>query len=118
MIVIFDVWAGLCNQMMDINNGIAFCLNHNYKFTFRNAAFRDETNISCHYSVPFETLFDTSFLRNYEKLYVEYNTLHVTEDNTYNFNSVQAYFLFKDKDFFEILKNIKQPYLIFKQPFP
>ena len=40
MFLIFDTYAGLCNQMYDINAAINFCMINNIEFTFRYAALR------------------------------------------------------------------------------
>jgi hypothetical protein len=99
MIIIFDTYSGLCNQFYDINYGIKFCLNNNIKFTFRNANFRND-NLTSWFKVPFNALFDTKFLNDYE-LYIDYNKIDSNENNTFNFDGnirCIEIFNFKDKD--------------------
>ena len=52
MIVIFDTFGGLCNQMYDIQCGINFCIYNNIKFSFRYCSFRN-TNLTSWYNEKF-----------------------------------------------------------------
>ena len=70
MILVFDTNSGLCNQFYDIFNGINFCLKNNIHFTFRYCSFRND-NLTSWVEKPFEKLFDTTFLNNYD-LYINY----------------------------------------------
>jgi len=57
MILIFDTFSGLCNQMYDIFYGINFCIINNINFTFRYCSFR-EKNLVDWYNEKFEKLFN------------------------------------------------------------
>ena len=46
MILIFDTYSGLCNQMYDIFSAINFCHIHNIYFTFRYANFRNNNLVT------------------------------------------------------------------------
>ena len=113
MILIFDTFGGLCNQFYDIYCGINFCIINNIKFSFRYCSFRDNTLINW-YNEPFDKLFDMSFLEKYKHLYVNYDILNLTNENTFNFNSAVAYTIFTDNFLIEIM-NIDKEYIILKQ---
>jgi len=87
VVLIFDTFSGLCNQMYDITNGINFCLKHNIFFTFRYCSFRND-DLTSWTKKPFEELFDVQFLNKYP-LYKNYNTMKddVTPENCENFDS-------------------------------
>ena len=89
IILIFDTYGGLCNQMYDIINGINFCLKYNIQFTFRHCAFRND-NLTSWTKRPFEQLFDISMMDEY-KLYINYHTIkdNITNDNCHNLNGDQ-----------------------------
>jgi len=107
-IFIFDVFCGLCNQMLDIHLGINYCLKNNIRFTFRYASFRKD-DLTTFYNVNFEDLFDKSFLNQFD-LYVDINTLDLNAQNTYNYNSVlHAPHMLKYN--IKYLQYIKQPYI-------
>jgi hypothetical protein len=115
MIVIFDTFAGLCNQFFDIYCGINFCIINNIKFTFRYCSFRIPDNLNGWYNSDFNSLFDLSTIfKQYEHLYVDFSTLNLTSDNTYNFESLCAIQLFSNNYVNEI-KNISKEYIILKQ---
>jgi hypothetical protein len=113
-IIIFDTYHGLCNQMADINSGINFCIIHNIKFSFRFCSFRNNNNLTVFYNEKFENLFDISFLEKYNNLYVNYDTLNLNHENTYNFNGLKATQLFTHNYLNEII-NIKKEFIVFKQ---
>jgi hypothetical protein len=113
MILVFDTYSGLCNQFYDINCGVNFCIINNLKFTFRFSSFR-EKNLTNWYNTKFENLFDTTFLEKYKHLYIEFNKLQLTNENTYNFNGLRAIELFTDNYLNEIL-NIKKQFIVLKQ---
>lgn len=83
-ILIFDTYCGLCNQIYDIQYGINFCLKYGIKFSFRYASFRNNDLVSW-YNVKFEEIFNPSFLKQFD-LYIDYETLNLTKENTYNFD--------------------------------
>jgi hypothetical protein len=116
MIIIFDTNAGLCNQFYDIFNGINFCLTNNIPFTFRYCSFRND-NLTSWVEKPFEKLFDTNFLNNYD-LYINFNDINdkITKDNCYNFNDqLLAYVVFKDNDILDQLIKLNKDYVVLKQ---
>jgi hypothetical protein len=116
MILIFDTYAGLCNQFYDIQCGINFCLVYNIKFTFRFASFRKDDLISW-YNVPFQDLFDTSFLKKYN-LYIDYSNLHLklNDKNTFNLNETICcnQFLSRENILEQLLK-MNKSFIILKQ---
>jgi hypothetical protein len=115
MIIIFDTHAGLCNQFYDINLGINFCLINNIPFSFRYCSFRNKDLVSW-YNVDFKSLFDTSFLKKFEGLYIDIDTLYLTKDNTYNFDGILCDYLFTHNDL-EKIKLIPKDYVILKNFF-
>ena len=94
-LLIFDSYAGLCNQMYDIHCAVNFCNMHNLRFTFRYASLRNPNNLSMWYNIDFNQLFDDQFLLS-NPLFVEYNTLECNSENTFNYyNSDIAIDVFK-----------------------
>jgi len=86
MILIFDTFGGLCNQIWSINCGINFCLINNIKFSFRYCSFRNNNLVSW-YNEPFEKLFCIDFLNKYQYLYIPIGDIILTKDNTYNYEN-------------------------------
>ena len=116
MILIFDTYAGLCNQFYDIQCAINFCLIHNIEFSFRYASFRNNDLISW-YNVPFHELFDTSFLKKYD-LYIDYNQLYLklNHENTFNnHNTVCCNKFLSREKILEQLLQINKSCIILKQ---
>jgi hypothetical protein len=116
MILIFDTYAGLCNQFYDIQCAINFCLIHNIEFSFRYASFRNNDLISW-YNVPFHELFDTSFLKKYD-LYIDYNQLYLklNYENTFNFHDTVCCNRFLSREnILEQLLKINKSCIILKQ---
>jgi hypothetical protein len=116
MILIFDTFSGLCNQFYDINCGINFCLINNIKFSFRYCSFR-ENNLVNWYNQPFEKLFNLENLKknfSFSNLYVDYETLCLTNENTYNLIGEVAIKLFTDNFLDEII-NINKEFIVLKQ---
>lgn len=110
-ILIFDTFFGLCNQIYDIHYGINFCLKNKIKFTFRYSNFRKD-DLTTFYDVKFDELFDTDFLKKI-KLYVDFNTLDLTEENTYNLTTnIHAPKMLKNN--IKYLNYIKEPYIVLK----
>lgn len=117
MILIFDTFGGLCNQMYDIHCGINFCIHNNIKFSFRYCSFRRDYNLADFYNEKFEKLFDISNLINLENiknLYINYDILNLTDENTYNLSGERAINLFTDNFKNEIF-NINKEFIILKQ---
>jgi hypothetical protein len=119
MILIFDIYGGLCNQFLDIHYCINFCLNYNIYFTFRYCAFRNDDLISWT-DTPFEELFDLGFLNKYE-LYINYYSIKdkLTTENCYNLNDkIFAYatkFNTTNNNAFEQLIDLNKDYVVLKQ---
>lgn len=112
MIIIFDTCGGLCNQMFDINCGINFCIINNIEFSFRYCSFRYQ--LTNWVDEPFENLFDNKFLEKYNKLYIEYKNLNLSEKNTYNLNGISSVILFTD-DYLNEINNIDKEFIVLKQ---
>ena len=83
MIIIFDIYNGLCNQILEINCCINFCITNNIQFTFRNASFRKEDLVTF-FDVDFYNLFQLDFEH---PLFVKLSDCNYNENNTYNFAS-------------------------------
>lgn len=116
MIIIFDTCCGLCNQFYDIISGVNFCLINNIKFSFRYCSFR-ENNLVNWYDQPFEKLFNLENLKNiinYSNLYVDYESLQLTNENTYNLIGETAINLLTD-NFLDEIMNINKEFIILKQ---
>ena len=80
MILIFDTYGGLCNQMYDIHYSINFCIIHQIYFTFRYASYRNKENLSQWKNVEFSELFDDSFIET--SFYIRFHTLSLNEDDS------------------------------------
>lgn len=116
MIIVFDTFSGLCNQFYDINCGINFCLIHNIQFSFRYCSFREDDLISW-YNQKFDTLFNIENLKNavnYTNLYVDYESLQLTDENTFNINGKRSVELFTD-NFLDEIMNIDKEFIVLKQ---
>ena len=112
-IVIIDTYSGLCNQFYDINCGINFCIINNIKFSFRYCSFRNP-NLMSWYNAEFNKLFDTSLLKKYENLYVEFENIHLTDENTYNLKGDYANILFTS-DYLNEIVSIPKDYVVLNQ---
>jgi len=112
-IVIIDTYSGLCNQFYDITCGVNFCITNNIKFSFRYCSFRNPNLVSWKNS-DFNKLFDTSLFKKYEDLYVDFENIHLTNENTYNFNGALATRLFTS-DYLNEIISIPNDYVVLKQ---
>lgn len=122
MILIFDTWNGLCNQILDIQCSIHFALKYNYSFTFRNCCFRKE-DLKTFYPQKFEKLFDIQpFLKfpNYVKF--QNIEMNINDTNTYNKEGLRIFSFVKNEDELQkhihIQENKKFQYFIITQMFP
>ena len=117
MIIVFDTYAGLCNQMFDIISAIKLMKEYSIPISFRYASFR-EKNLIRFYPVPFQKLFNEQpFLK--EKNYVPFHSIEkdIKKDNTYNWNGKRCIEIWgrKPEFFSSILKKIPKKYIILKQ---
>jgi hypothetical protein len=116
MILIFDTFSGLCNQFYDINCGVNFCLIHNIQFSFRYCSLREDSLVDW-YHQPFATLFNIEKIKNvvnYTNLYVDYESLHITNENTFNINGKRSIELFTD-NFLDEIMNIDKEFIVLQQ---
>jgi hypothetical protein len=113
MIIVIDTFSGLCNQFYDINCSVNFCLINNFKFTFRYCSFRNKDLISW-YNKNFNELFNVTLFEKYKNLYIDFNTLYLTDNNTYNLEGEIACKIFTDNYLNEI-KQITKEYIVLKQ---
>lgn len=112
-IIILDTYSGLCNQFYDIICGINFGITNNIKFSFRYCSFR-HTNLTSWSNVEFNKLFDTSLFKKYEDLYVDFENIHLTSENTYNLKGSLANTLFTS-DYLNEIISIPNDYVVLKQ---
>ena len=115
MFLIFDTYAGLCNQMYDIHAAINFCLINNIEFTFRYAALREKDNLTKWYNTDFNNIFNDSFITT--SLYKPYHTIHSNESNTFHYNSdIRCIrWLNQDKAIYPQLEQIDKTFIVLKQ---
>jgi len=116
MIIIFDTFSGICNQFYDIQCAINFCLIHNIQFSFRYCSLRED-NLVNWYNQKFDTLFNIEKLKdviNYTNLYVDYESLHLTDENTFNIIGARSIELFTD-NFLDEIKSINKEFIVLKQ---
>ncbi len=115
MILVFDTYCGLCNQIADINQAINYCLVNNYKFTFRFASFRKD-DFKTFYFVDFNKLFNEDFLKTFDN-YIEYKTLNVNENNSLNYNKPMKANDFNKMNIMihDYIMNANMEYIIFCQ---
>ena len=120
MIILFETYAGLCNQMFDILSAVFFMKDSDFQYSFRSASFR-RSNLVHFYNVPFFKLFsEEPFLS--EKNYIPYFSIvdKVNRINTFNFDGKRAISIWKPenfkKDIFELSKKYK--YIVIKQLWP
>jgi len=115
MILIFDTYGGLCNQMYDIHCSINFCIIHQIYFTFRYASFRNKENLSQWQNVGFSELFDDSFIET--PFYKRFSKLTLNEHNCHHYeNNIRAIeWLDKERALLPQLDRINKQYIILKQ---
>ena len=115
MILIFDTHAGLCNQMYDIQSAINFCIINNIEFSFRYASLRCNNDLTKWYNIPFNHLFDENFINT--SLYIPFNKLTLTNENTYNFNNdIRCIeWLNQNKAIYPQLDRIEKEHIILRQ---
>ena len=119
MILIFDTFCGLCNQILDIQCALNFCINHNLKFTFRHCNFRNTKDNRLFFDVPFQQLFNPEVFKIYTN-YIDYNSLKndINKNNTYNYENKRSIELFSNENqTLEFIKNNNNKYIILKQFF-
>ena len=121
MIIIFDTYAGLCNQMYDILSGIKLMQEYHIPISFRYASFR-RPNLIHFYPIPFQKLFsDKPFLK--EQNYIPFSSIQddINRENTFNWEGKRCIELWGNKvktrpnNFLLILKKIKKKYILLKQ---
>ena len=122
MILIFDTWNGLCNQILDIQCSIYFSKKYDFKFTFRNCSFR-ENDLTTFYPMKFDQLFDIqSFLKF--KNYVRFEDIqkNIKENNIYNNEGLSILTKVEnEKQLIELIQNQKKNnkhFFVIKQLFP
>lgn len=112
--IVFDTFAGLCNQMYDIETSIHFCEFYQIPFTFRYCSFRDPKNIKRFYNVPFEELFDTNFISSRTNLFIPYIQIKdfMNQQNTFNFENKRIVQLWRHlpKNFISIVRQLQTRY--------
>uniref|UniRef100_A0A6C0DJ33 Uncharacterized protein n=1 Tax=viral metagenome TaxID=1070528 RepID=A0A6C0DJ33_9ZZZZ len=116
MIIIIDVYGGLCNQFYDIITSVNFCIINNFKFTFRFCSFRED-NLTSWHNERFEKLFDIKFLEKIENskhLFVEYDSLNINEQNTNNYHGDPGLNLYSH-NFLNEIQNINREFIVLKQ---
>ena len=121
MIIIFDTYAGLCNQMYDILSGIKLMQEYNIPISFLYASFR-RPNLVHFYPVPFQTLFsEEPFLK--ESNYIPFSSIrcNLTRENTFNWQGKRCIELWrrshklKPNEFLSSLKKYRKKYILLKQ---
>ena len=120
MIILFETYAGLCNQMFDILSAVFLMKDSDFQYSFRSASFR-RPNLLHFYNVPFLKLFsEEPYLR--EKNYIPYLSIinKINRRNTFNFDGKRAIHIWKPhnfkKDIHELSK--KYEYIVIRQLWP
>ncbi len=115
MFLIFDTYAGLCNQMYDIQSAINFCIINNIEFSFRYASLRMKNDLTKWYNIDFSDLFDENFITT--SLYKSFNKLNTNKENTYHYDTNKRCieWLNKEKALLPQLDRIEKKYIILKQ---
>jgi len=115
MILIFDTYGGLCNQMYDIQSAINFCLIYNINFSFRNASLRFNHDLTKWHDVPFNDLFNDSFIET--SLYIPFENIELNMNNAYMYNTNlrSIEWIDKERALLPQLYRIGKEYIILKQ---
>ena len=119
MILIFDTFGGLCNQILDIQCAIHFSIFNQYSFTFRFCSFRNKDNIKLFFDQPFCKLFNKKKFSIYSN-YIDYEIIKkdINTNNTFNYQNKKAIEIFKNEnEVINHLKHMKSKYIILKQFF-
>ena len=96
IILIFDTYGGLCNQMYDIHHAINFCIIYNVHFSFRYSSLREKHDLTQWYNIPFNQLFDDKFIET--KLYIPIEEIKLNEKNTFHLHVNERAINWLDKD--------------------
>lgn len=120
MIILFETYAGLCNQMFDIISGVYFTREFDFQYSFRSASFR-QPNLVRFYNVPFFRIFsEEPFLK--EKNYIPYSSIReeINRQNTFNFDGKRTIQLWNSKNFLNEIQKLSKKYkfIIIKQFWP
>ena len=118
MILVFDSFAGLCNQFFDIQSAINFCNNNKYYFTFRYCSFR-QNNLKLFNNKKFDNLFDKKMF-NTINYYIDYEKIKskINKNNTFNLEGKRSIELFNNEnELNSFIKNNKFKYIILPQVF-
>jgi len=115
MFLIFDTYAGLCNQMYDIQAAINFCIINNIFFSFRYASLRRNHDLTKWYNIDFCELFDDNFIET--TLYVPFKKITITNENTFNLdcNLRCIEWLNREKALYPQLDRIGEQFIILRQ---
>lgn len=122
MILIFDTWNGLCNQILDIQCSIYFANKYNFQFTFRNCSFRKD-DLKTFYPTKFNLLFDIQpFIKFKNFIIFENIQMNIKNDNIYNQEGLSIISKVKtESELLELIDNQKNnniQYFVIKQLFP
>lgn len=115
MILIFDTYGGLCNQMYDIQSGINYCLIYNIKFSFRNASLREKHDLTKWYNIPFNSLFNDTFIETPLYIPIEQITLNVNNTHMFDSNLRSIEWIDKERALLPQLYRINKTHIILKQ---
>ena len=120
MILLFDTSCGLCNQLLDIQCAIHFCVKHNIEFSFRYCSFRNKDDLRLFFNKPFHKLFDDKLFYHF-KNYKNINKINsnINKNNTYNLiNPKRSVELFSNEnELLEFINENKYEFIILPQFF-
>ena len=119
MILVFDTFGGLCNQILDIQCAIHFCISNQFIFTFRFCSFRNNDNIKLFFDQPFGRLFNKKYFSTYST-YIDFEIIKkdINPNNTFNYKNKRAIEIFKNEnEVINHLKHMKSKYIVLKQFF-
>jgi len=115
MILIFDTYGGLCNQMYDIHFAINYCTIYNIQFSFRFASLRYKDDLTKWYNIPFSSLFNDTFITS--ELYIPISKIELNSKNTHNYDmDIRCIeWLDKERSLLPQFYRINKKYIILKQ---
>lgn len=129
MIIILNLWGGLCNQICDLYYSINYFIDLNIKYSLKCCAFRDNSNLEKFYFKKYDELFNKNFLDlhknyiNFEKIKNRINNKNkiFISKKDININLLNEYLnKYKNKEvyifiegFYKLNINIKKIYVNF-----
>ena len=124
MIIVLNLWGGLCNQISDLYYAINYFINININYTINCCTFRDDNNIELFFFKKYHNLFNKNILSScknyiiYENIKDKINNKNKLHINKIDLNKeiLDKYIIkYKHKDVFLFIENFYKINLFLKE---